>query len=368
MHADVLIVGGGLVGLASALSLARAGARVTLLERDICGRHASGLNAGGLRRVNRHPAEFPLAELAHGIWPLLADQLGRDVGHRAVGHLLLAEDEAEFARLAARPRFPCEHLLDAAALRDLCPGLAEHPTGALYAADDGYAHPGLAVVAFRDAAEAAGVGLRETTRLVALRQDGAAWRAETTGGAVAAGLVVNAAGAWAGEVASMAGEALPIEMQAPIAAVTAPLPVFLRPVVQTLTRRLTLKQMPDGRAWIGGGHRATPDPAGIALDPAEAEANLATAASLFAGLHGVRPQRVWAAADGYTPDRVAILGRLRPDGLLHACGFSGHGFQLAPAVGMMVSRLAAGLAPGADITGLAPQRFADAGGRDANHG
>ena len=351
---DVLIIGGGLVGLAAAFHLAQAGASVTLVERDICGRHASGLNAGGLRRVNRHPAEQPLAGLAQILWTSLSEQLGRDVGYRAVGHLLLAEDEEEMARLSAMPRADFETLVDSATVRALCPGIAAHVRGALYAAQDGYAHPGLTVSAFRDAAEAAGVRILETRAVTGLDRQGAAWSVATSAGRIAAGTVVNAAGAAAAEMAALAGEVLPVLPQAPIAAITAPLPRFLMPVVQTLTRRLTLKQMPDGRCWIGGGQRAEILPSGLSVEAAEVAENLATAASLFHVLDGVTPARSWAATDGYTPDRVGILGQITPQGLMHACGFSGHGFQTAPAAGRVVSDLILGKEPAAAIAGLPP--------------
>jgi sarcosine oxidase subunit beta len=354
---DVLVVGGGLVGLAAAFHLARGGASVTLVEREVCGRHASGLNAGGLRRVNRHPAEQSLASLAQTLWTSLADQLGRDVGYRAVGHLLLAEDEAEMARLSARPHTDFETLLDTAAVRGLCPGIAGHVQGALYASRDGYAHPGMTVAAFRDAAEAAGVRILETCAVTGLEPQGAGWSVVTTAGRIAAGTVVNAAGAAAADLAAMAGERLPVVPQAPIASVTAPLPRFLIPVVQTLTRRLTLKQMPDGRAWIGGGHRADILPRELSVPPTEVAENVATAASLFPVLAGVGPMRSWAAVDGYTPDRVAILGRLAPRGPLHACGFSGHGFQTAPAVGRVIADMVFGIEPAAAVAGLSPCRF-----------
>jgi sarcosine oxidase subunit beta len=355
--ADVVIVGGGLVALAAAFHLARGGASVTLVERDTCGRHASGLNAGGLRRVNRHPAEQPLAALAQELWPSLAEQLGRDIGYRPVGHLLLAEDEAELARLAAMPPAPFQSLLDMASVRALCPGIAAHVRGALYAADDGYAHPALVVAAFRDAAEVVGARILETSAVTALERQGNAWSVVTAAGRIAAGKVVNAAGASAAEIAAMAGEVLPLEPQAPIAAVTAPRARFLSPVVQTLTRRLTLKQMPDGRAWIGGGHRAEIMPSGLSVPPSEVAANLATAASLFADLDGVVAARSWAGLDGYTPDRVAILGSVAPAGLVHACGFSGHGFQTAPAAGLVIADLVLHRDHAADVTDLSPRRF-----------
>jgi sarcosine oxidase subunit beta len=256
---------------------------------------------------------------------------------------------------------PYQSLRDAAEVRTLCPGITAHVRGALHAPDDGYAHPALVVAAFRDAAEAAGARILETTAVTALDRYGAGWSVATSAGRIAAGTVVNAAGAAAGDIAVLAGEALPIEAQAPIAAVTAPLPRFLTPVVQTLTRRLTLKQMPDGRAWIGGGHRAEVTPARLSVPASEVAANLATAASLFPALEGVAVARSWAGLDGYTPDRIAILGRATSQGLVHACGFSGHGFQTAPAAGQVVAELVMGREPVAEVACLSPSRFQVAG-------
>ncbi len=360
--ADVVVIGGGLVGLSTAWHLARAGARVRVVERDICGRHASGLNAGGVRRVNRHAEEMPLAEFSHAMWPGLADALGRDVGFRAVGHLLVAEDERELAWITTRNRPDCEALVDAKQVRELCPGIAPHLLGGIFAAQDGYAHPPSVCAAFRDVAEVAGAVVHEATRLLGLSRDGAGWRVETSSGVMLAGQVVNAAGAAAGDIAALAGEALPIERQGPVCSVTAPVAPFMRPVVQTLTRKLSLKQMPDGRAWIGGGHRATVDGDGLAIAAGEAAANHATAASIFGALRDVPVMRSWSAQDGFTPDRVCILGRLHAQGLLHACGFSGHGFQTAPAVGAVLAALLRGAPAPVEVSPLSPARFAQGAG------
>ena len=362
---DVIIIGGGLVGLSTAWHLARSGAAVRVLERDICGRHASGLNAGGVRRVNRHAEEMPLAELSHMMWPGLAEALGRDIGFRAVGHLLVAEDERELAWITTRNRPACEALVDAQQIRALCPGIAPHLLGGIFAAEDGYAHPPSACAAFRDAAELAGAIIQEATRVTGLSRQGGAWRVETSSGVLHAARVVNAAGAAAGDIAALAGESLPIERQGPVCLVTTPVAPFMRPVVQTLTRKLSLKQMPDGRAWIGGGHRAQVQGEQLAIATGEAQANHATAASIFPALRDVPVARSWSAQDGFTPDRVCILGRLHDDGLLHACGFSGHGFQTAPAVGAVLAALLRGQPAPVDVAALSPRRFVEGAGLPA---
>jgi sarcosine oxidase subunit beta len=359
---DVLVVGGGLAGLTAALALARRGAAVAVLEREVAGRHASTLNAGGVRRVNRHPAELALAEAAFALWPRLSETLGADVGFRRSGHLLLAEDEGEMERLRRRAAlgFAHERMVDAAEARQIAPALARHVVGGLWGAEDGHADPRATVVAYRDAAERAGAVLLECTALRGLRRDGGAWRADTSAGAVVARMVVNAAGGWGGEVALMAADPLPLEPRAPMALMTGPRPRFLNPVVQTLTRRLTLKQLDDGRVAIGGGHRARlPWPASAETVAEEAEANLATAASLFpAALGDARPARIWAGVEGYAPDGVAILGPSeRVAGLVHAFGFSGHGFALMPAVGEAVAAMVQGGGNGAGLEGLAPSRL-----------
>ncbi len=363
---DALVVGAGLAGLATAHALATRGARVTVLEQDIAGRHASTLNAGGVRRTNRHPAELKLTTRAFQLWPTLADRLGADVGYRVTGHLLVAEDEDELMRLSARAAhvaalgFTHEQVVDRAEVRALVPTIAPHILGGLWGADDGHADPRATVTAFRDAVERAGAHILESTALLALFRAGGTWRAETSAGTIGAAVLVNCAGAWGGQVASMAGDPLPVQPSAPMALMLAPQPHFVRPVVQTLTRRLSLKQLDDGRVMIGGGHRARMEQLGSpSAVAAEAEANLATARSIFPqALVSALPARIWAGTEGYAPDGIAIVGRSeRVDGLVHGFCFSGHGFAPAPAVGEVLAELAQGIAPSVDISGLAPGRF-----------
>jgi sarcosine oxidase subunit beta len=357
------------MGLAAAFEIARRGARVTVLERDIVGRHASTLNAGGVRRVNRHVAELALAHQALALWPDLSERLGADVRFQRSGHLLVAEDEAELARLAARvgeanaSGHAHERLIERAEAREIAPALADHVVGGLWGEGDGHADPRATLEAYRSAAEGVGATILEGTTLRSLSRADGAWIAATSAGRLAAPVLLNCAGAWGGRVAAMAGDPLPVEPRAPMAMLVAPRPRFLGPVIQTLTRRLTLKQREDGAVAIGGGHRARLDGAGWpAIVPAEAEANLATAVSLFpAHLAGARPARVWAGVEGYAPDNVAILGPSgRQEALIHAFAFSGHGFALVPAVGQAIAILAGGHPLSTDICSLSPERFARA--------
>src|SRR4051812_6009243 len=100
-QADALVVGGGLHGLSSALHLARRGLSVTLLEADWCGRHASGVNAGGVRTLGRHHAEIPLALASRTLWHHLQDLVGSDAGFTPSGQLKVAESAQELDILRA---------------------------------------------------------------------------------------------------------------------------------------------------------------------------------------------------------------------------------------------------------------------------
>lgn len=350
-RSDVVVVGGGLIGLSVALAAARRGMSVTVLEAETAGRHASSATAGGVRSLNRDPAEIGLARAALPLWERAAADLGRDVGFVRSGQIRVAEDAAALAALERRAAMTRalghrhEELIGPDTLRNLEPGIAGHCLGALVVRDDGFADPLRTLHAYRAAACAAGAELREGVPATALVPFGADLVVTTGRGETRAQAVVNAAGAWGGALAEAAGEAVPTTARALQMCVTAPLPPFVRAVLGSQGRKLSLKQFAAGHAIIGGAHEGTIDAAartGRPL-PARVAANLVTAANLFPRLREARIVRTWAGIEGWTADGLPVIGPSRTvPGLLHAFGFSGHGFALAPLIGPLLADIIAG--------------------------
>jgi sarcosine oxidase, subunit beta len=365
---DILIVGGGLHGLSAALHLARAGRRVRVLEARQVGAHASGYSAGGVRTLGRHPAEVPLALEAIERWHTIADLVGDECGFRAVGQVRVAETKAELASLAKRVEclraagWTHEELVDAETVRRLLPAVAPHVVGGIVTCRDGFASPLRTTRAFGRAAEAAGAEVIEGARVAAVERRAGLWRLRIHGGEThAAPLLLNAAGAWGGRIARAAGEAIPLGFNAFQMLLTNALPPLLTPVVGAAGRPLSFKQSETGHVMIGGGHKgqADLDTSDVRLDVPRLAYSARTALDLFPALRGARIVHAWAGIEGVTPDELPVIGRSAvADGLVHAFGFSGHGFALAPVIGAAVAGL---LLDGPEVHALAafaPARFA----------
>src|SRR5690606_25226600 len=157
------IIGGGIHGVATAYFLAQKGGSVALLERDYCGRCASGVNAGGVRALGRRLAEIPSALASAELWRELEVRRGCDGAFAQTGQLEVAESESDLAALRerrqmlARHGFDHEVLIDTDQVLALVPAIAQHVTGALWVANDGFAFPYKIVLAFADQARKLGV-------------------------------------------------------------------------------------------------------------------------------------------------------------------------------------------------------------------
>lgn len=353
MSNDALIVGGGLQGCAIALFLARAGWRVTVVEKNLAGRHASGVNAGGLRSLMRDVREYPLSLRAMDMWANLADVVGAAAAESCevrlgTAQIALAMDAAELQWCEARSRSMCrrdihsEKLIAPDALHRLLPGLSGAALGGLISRRDGHANPANAARAFRKAAEATGVRILEQCKVHDLApKPSGGWRAETDVGAIEAEWVLNCAGAWGSALAARLGETLPIKVTALSMMVTARVQPFITPVVIGIDQPLSFKQSAVGSLVIGGGILGKPclegDTSFTVMDRMASSAAATVAA--FPVLAGVPVVRTWTGLEGATPDGIPFIGpSLSHPGLWHVFGFCGHGFQLAPAVGEAVAR------------------------------
>ncbi len=353
MTTRAIVIGGGLHGTSTALHLAQKGLHVVVIEKNSVGRHASGVNAGGVRQLQRHPAEIPLSVAAMDRWLNLDVFLGPDLaamceftGH--VGQVAVAETAAEMAGLVAREAelrelgWTHEELLDQTELRRVAPALATHCVGGLISRRDGHASPYRTSQAFRLKAQRDGVRFQENTRVRGLTQTAAGWRVETLTGAVEGDVVVNCGGAWGWQVAAMVGEVLPHIEFAPTMMVSARVPKFLDPVVIGIGRKLSFKQTENGTVVIGGGILGIPDLDAETADPvAERLVESArTVYDLFPIMRTATIVRCWAGLEARMPDEIPVIGpSTTVANLWHAFGYSGHGFQLGPIVGSLLAEL-----------------------------
>lgn len=356
---DLLIVGGGIHGCAAALFAAQRGLAVTVLEKDSVARHASGVNAGGVRRLGRDFAEVPISVRSMEIWRGIGELLDEDTGFQIAPQIKVAENEAELAKLAERAEalemqgFRHEVVLDRAQTRALLPAVADHVVGGLACLEDGFAQPFWATTAFRRKAEKLGARFIEGAAAEAITRDGTEWQITTTAGTYRAPKILICAGAWSGALAAQLGEYAPVKAIAPLMLVTARLPHFCDAVVGATGRPLSFKQMPNGTVVIGGGRRGIADPATNKSEILFSQLNLTaeTAISLFPIMAGATIVRSWSGVEGCMPDDIPVIGPSKKhEGVFYSFGYSAHGFQLGPAVGELMAEL---IATGATQTNLA---------------
>lgn len=369
---SAVVIGGGVIGSSIAYQLAKRGAPVTLLEAREVACAASGASAGGVRQQGRDPRELPIALRAIAMWPGLREELDADLEYYQQGHLTVVADEARLPWLEARVAEQRAAGLDVFMLygddlREVAPGLADTMLAGAYCPTDGHAQPITTTKAFARAAVRNGATLYEHTPVTGLVIDGGKVRGvETPRGIVGADAVVVAAGAWSPQIAALAGLTLPIEVAAPQMMLTTPLPHALDPVVGCVGVLLSLKQLRYGNYLIGGGWPASvymqrEQP--IGMNRAESmRGSAAASSSVWPILRQTRVLRAWAGLEAVAADEVPILGAVPGiDGLYLATGFSGHGFALAPYIGVLLADLITTGSTAIPLDSLAITRFAHAG-------
>jgi len=340
-RASVVIIGGGVMGLALAHNLAKRGCTdVVVLEKGYLCAGASGRNGGGVRMQWGTAANIELAKRSVELMKQFAGEMGINIWLRQGGYLFLAKSRAIAERLEKNARLHNKHavrteILTPGAARKLVPQLTmKHVVLAAFHPEDGVIFPWPFLWGYAQAAQKRGVRVETFTQVVGLQTSGGVVSAvQTDRGPIACETVVVAAGAWSPAVARLAGVTLPNEPHRHEILSTEPLKPFLGPLVSVLDSGLYFSQSMRGE--IVGGMGDPKEPA--ALEQGSTLRFLARFSRALTEqvpvLGRVKVLRQWAGCYDVTPDNNPILGRTPGlANLLHMSGFVGHGFMMAPAV------------------------------------
>jgi glycine/D-amino acid oxidase-like deaminating enzyme len=376
---DAVVIGAGIVGAACAYYLTRAGLRVAVAERGTVASGTTGAGEGNILISDKEPGpELELTRLSQRLWRELGEELGPEAELDPKGGLVVASDPASLAGLAQFASAQADagvrtQDVTPAELPELEPYLARGLAGGVFYPEDMQVQPMMAAALLLRRAAERGAELRFRHEVTGLETAaGRVTGVRTSAGLLAAGLVVNAAGTWAGEVAGLAGLSLPVLPRRGFIVVTEALPVLIRHKVYTadyvanvasgsagLEVSTVIEGTASGTVLIGASRERVGFDRSSSLRIVGLLA--AQAARLFPVLAQARAIRFYRGFRPYCPDHLPVIGADdRLAGLLHACGHEGAGVGLAPATGHLIAQLAAGQEPALPVAPFSPARFAEA--------
>ena len=368
---DVSIIGGGLVGTAAAWFLARQGIRTILLERGDLNARASGANAGsihlqipvaeyrslGVDWATHFAPTLTMMEAGARLWGTLEEDLGATLEFRNSGGIISARTDADMdvvrtkAALEARHGIQ-SHILDQTELRERAPYLSHDMIGGAYYPGEGKANPLLATNAFARAAIAAGVHIQTQAEVTAI-SSGRNFTVQTRSGTFQSEKVICAAGADAGQIATMTGNELPIRGFPIQVSVTESVGPLVPHLVYSASGKLTLKQMANGTYIVGGGWPARLDENGsLTVSDASLVANMAIARSVVPALGALRIVRSWPAIVNGNDSWRPIVGEAPGCPGFYFCIFPWMGFTAGPVAARCVADMIVGRAPAFDATSV----------------
>jgi sarcosine oxidase subunit beta len=369
--ADVVIVGGGVVGTSIAYHLARrdVGGGVVLLERNTLGSGSTGAAVGGIRSQYSTEINIRLSLESVQFWRHFEEIMGLPSDYREDGYLFLGTTEAQREQFERNVRLQNtlgvpSRLVDHAEIERLVPGLTTTDVlAATYSAEDGSAGPNEATQAYAARARQGGVRIFENVRATGISvASGRVSGVQTELGRIDTRCVVNAAGPWAAEIGAMAGIDVPVKPYRREIFVSEPFPpevIGRIPLVIDLRTGWYFRR--EGAGILMSGAKDSRSSFDTYVDWAGLPRIAAIAVQRMPVLEHARfGSRAWAGLYDVSPDDHAILGVVPGvEGYYCANGFSGHGFQHSPATGRLMAELILdGVTRGIDIGPLSITRFA----------
>jgi sarcosine oxidase subunit beta len=369
--ADVVVVGGGVIGTSAAFHLAEAGIDVCLLERDELAGGSTSRAAGGFRAQFSDPLNIALGLRSIEAFTRFAERPGYEIDLHQVGYLFLLDRDEDVE--AFRESVALQNALGVPSrfveldeVRELCPiaGL-DGVLAATYCPLDGHASPEAVVQGYAAGTRARGGVVQTGCQVTGIRVAGSGIQAVgTTLGDVETGTVLCAAGVWSPEIADHAGLELPVEPYLREVGFTGPsddLPPTL-PLTVDFSSGLYFHREGPGLLF-GMADRDQPPGFVASGDPAWLEKVIEVAERRLPSLLDMGIAGGWKGYYEVTPDHNALVGEAEVSRFLYATGFSGHGFLQGPAVGEVVRDLVLGREPFVDVGPLSAERFAHAAPR-----
>jgi sarcosine oxidase subunit beta len=354
---DVIVIGGGIMGTSSAFQLAERGLKVALLEKKSIGEGPSGQSSAIIRQHYSNELTARMALHSLRVFQSFDEQVGGECGFKHTGFVVLVEDKDRAgleANIALQRQVGINtELLQPESLREIVPAMATIDlVAAAYEPESGYADPYLTVNAYAQAARRRGASVFPDTEVTAIRFQGdRAEGVDTRQGRFDAPVILNTSGSWGAQVARMAG------VEVPINACRVQVAFFRRPpgheaehpVVGDFVNAVYFRPETGQLTLVG---LIDPEEANAVVDPDNYNERLDADFVLEVGERLVR--RYPAMELGQSTGGFASLYAITPDwhpiidevpagsGFFVCAGFSGHGFKLGPAVGVMVADLLTG--------------------------
>lgn len=367
--ADVIVIGGGIIGNSTAYYLAKKGCSVLVLEKsDHMGDGGSSRNGGGVRQSGRDKRELPLAMYGvKNLWTTLSEELEMDVEYYQEGNIRLGKTDGHIKILEGLTNNATSlgldvRMIDGVQAKEICPYLSEEVIGASWCPTDGHANPMLATLAYYRKARQLGVRFITGEEVIQIKKiKGKARVVVTTANCYEAETIILTTGYDSRKIAATVGIDVPMTQALLEVLVTEAQPPMFYQMLGTAAADFYGHQSTHGSFVFGGSSGFE----GVNKDNGTPVTNSLTASCICRGIMKYFPcladakiVRTWAGWIDDCADHVPVISMVEEvPGLILACGFSGHGFGISPTVGTILSQMAVGEETVLDITDFRYDRF-----------